>query len=96
MTNRHEWIYVTKHAGDRYQERTDSPGVGPRVAWLQATRVEPSHLHGDEIRYHARLDLYLIVKQARLVTVVPADEPAEPTPGREHAAGSRGESGVVA
>lgn len=84
-----DWVKVTRHAGRRWHERTTDPGIGPRVAWETAKPVNPQHLHGDEIRYHAGTNLYLVAKSGRLVTVVPADRPDAPRPGQPYS-GSEG------
>lgn len=81
MRENSDWVVVTGHAADRWHERTDDPDIGPVVAWMTASRCDPSHLYGDEIRYHAGVDCYLVTRNGRLVTVVEADRPGEPTPG---------------
>jgi hypothetical protein len=95
-TTADDWVSVTGHAADRWHERTDNPGIGPVVAWQTAARCEPSHLYGDEIRYHAGIDCYLVAKRGRLVTVVEADQPGEPTPGAGDSPAEAAESGVEA
>ena len=67
-----EWIIVSRHAADRWHQRTDSPGVGPIVAWNRAERRDVRDLNGDEIRYHRASETLLVRKGAVLVTVVDA------------------------
>lgn len=68
-----EWVDVTTHAALRWHQRTQDPGVGPVVAWSEATPVDPVGVYGDEIRYHEPTDTYLVRRQSRLVTVLLAN-----------------------
>jgi len=84
-----EWIIVSGHAADRWHERTDSPGVGPIVAWNEAERREVRDLNGDEIRYHRPSETLLVRKAGVLVTVV--DAPTARRQIRQDVYGQRGE-----
>lgn len=69
------WPYITTHAYERWNERTNSPGIGPRAAWIHAEPADPDGVDGDEVRYHEDTNTYLVVQGPRLVTVLPAREP---------------------
>lgn len=72
-----EWIIVTTHAAVRWHERTESPGVGPVVAWNESERREVSDLHGDEIRFHRGLEVLLVRQGNVLATVIDASTARE-------------------
>lgn len=96
MSVENNCVTVTDHAVWRWYQRTSGPGFGPRTAWETAARVNPSHLEGDEIRYHSGVDCYLIARDDCLVTVVRADGSREMTPGRSHSStGDEDEGGEV-
>lgn len=84
-----EWIIVSRHAADRWHQRTDSPGVGPIVAWNRAERRDVRDLNGDEIRYHRASETLLVRKGRVLVTVV--DAPTARRQIRQDVYGQRGE-----
>lgn len=84
-----EWIIVSTHAAERWHERTDSPGVGPIVAWNEAERRNIRGVHGDETRYHRESETILVRKARVLVTVVDAED-ARPEV-RQDLYGQRGE-----
>lgn len=65
-----DWIVVSTHAADRWHERTDSPGIGPVVAWSEAERRDVPGIHGDEVRYHDEAEVILVAKGGVLVTVI--------------------------
>lgn len=65
-----DWICVTDHAAERWHERTESPGIGPIVAWNESERRDISELSGDEIRYHRATETLLVRKGTALVTVI--------------------------
>lgn len=67
-----EWIRVTDHAADRWHERTDTPGVGPIVAWNKSERRDITDLDADEIRYHQATEMLLLRRDEALVTVIDA------------------------
>lgn len=63
-------IVVSKHAADRWADRSDRPDLPPAVAWLHAEPVRDPPLSGDEFRYHDSADVLLIRKDRTLVTVI--------------------------
>lgn len=65
-----DWIEVSTHASDRWHERTQNPGIGPRIAWINASPCLATGLHGDEFRYHEPTDTILIMKNGVLTTVL--------------------------
>lgn len=69
---RDDWVRVTSHAADRWHERTDSPGIGPRGAYIEGTPVpDGSHeFNADEVRHHRPSGTLLLRRGDRLVTVV--------------------------
>jgi len=67
-----DWIIVSNSAADSWHKHTDSPGVGPIVAWNESERRDVRHLNGDEIRYHQGTETLLIRRGDVLVTVVDA------------------------
>ena len=77
-----DWVYITDHAAERWHERTETPGIGPIVAWNESGRREVSELTGDEIRYHRATETLLIRKGGVLVTVIDAST-ARPNIQRE-------------
>lgn len=66
------WLRISDHAAVRWHQHTDSPGVGPRVAWGQAQPVSLHDVDGDEVRFHQRLALVLVRRDDTLVTVIDA------------------------
>jgi len=65
-----EWLVVSNHAARRWHQRTDSPGIGPLIAWNQAERRQDTLLRGDEVRYHRHTQAYLVRREDTLVTVI--------------------------
>lgn len=61
----------TTHAAERWNERTDSPGIGPIVAWTRAERRnDVPQLRGDEFRYHRPTDTLLVARDRVIVTCI--------------------------
>lgn len=67
-----DWINVSAHAADRWHQRTDSPGIGPIVAWNEGDRTNVRTIEGDELRYHRDTETILVRKEQVLVTVIDA------------------------
>lgn len=65
-----DWIVVSAHAYERWHERTDAPGHGPRVAWFNGFGIDCRAIDADEARYHQPTDTVLIRKEGTLVTVL--------------------------
>lgn len=84
-----EWITVSKNAGESWQDVTDSPGVGPIVAWNEAERRDVSTLRADEVRYHRATETLLLAKGETLVEVIDATEATRQI--RQDVYGQRGE-----
>lgn len=73
---RDDWITVSVHAGEQWHRRTNSPGIGPRGAWIDGEPYvgEEARRHVDEMRHHPPSGTILLRKGNTLVTVLPADE----------------------
>lgn len=57
-----ELIKVSNHGSSRWHQWTDSPGLGPVVAWNDATTLPSNHgLYCDEARYHSDTETVLLV-----------------------------------
>lgn len=84
-----EWIVVSGHAAERWHQRTDSPGVGPIIAWSESERRELEHVSGDEVRYQRATKTLLVRKGNVLVTVLGAADATRQT--RQEIYGQRGE-----
>ena len=67
-----EWLLISRHAAERWHQRTDSPGVGPRVAWAEAERRSVPGVRADEVRYHRGSETVLVRVGGVLVTVIDA------------------------
>lgn len=67
-----DWLDVSKNAGERWLEVTDSPGIGPVVAWNEAERRQVRDLRADEVRYHRPTDTLLLAHGTTLVEVMDA------------------------
>lgn len=57
-----EMIKVSNHGRSRWHQWTDSPGLGPVVAWNDAITLPSNHgLYCDEARYHGDTETVLLV-----------------------------------
>ncbi|QLG30055.1 hypothetical protein HUG10_20945 (plasmid) [Halorarum halophilum] len=57
-----EWIEMSIHAWTRWSQWTDSPGVGPIIAWNMAESITGDHgLYCDEARYFEPANVVLLV-----------------------------------
>lgn len=67
-----DWVTVTEHAAERWHQRTDAPGFGPRAAWIHGRPVnDHDYPNADEVRTHGRAGVDLLRVGGVLVTVLP-------------------------
>jgi len=65
---------VSRHAQQRWIQRSSLPSMDPLVAWRSpdAQLLRNHDLDGDEVRYHEPSDAVLVRKDDTLVTVIHA------------------------
>lgn len=75
-----EFPRVTDHVAARHRERrAEGCRLGPRAAWVEATRLRRPHgLEGDEVRYHPGARVALVRKDRALVTSISVNHSAKP------------------
>ena len=67
---------VTKHAGNRWDQRTDPGSVAPETAWQYGQRISVGSqpICADEVRLHWSSGTLLLRKAGTITTVYTLDE----------------------
>lgn len=71
--------FVTGHAGDQWDARTDADSVAPETAWEHGQRIDANGPppHADEIRLHHDSRALLLRRGPVVTTVLPIDDLTE-------------------
>jgi len=64
-------IEISNHAHQQWRQRSDAPGLDPRLAWTVATQLSGIS-DFDEGRYHAQSETVLFRRGTVVVTVYDA------------------------
>jgi len=66
---------VTRHAAQRWSERTERASVAPGTAWLHATRIDAGGpLRNVDVRHHQSTGTLLLSETSWITTVYTVDE----------------------